>query len=68
MTHASNQNEIATHFRLIYEIGGPLCPKEKGLLPYNGGTVCNDGFSDDSANAICREMGYSEMGQLESEL
>ena len=26
---------------------------------YNGGTVCDDGFSEDSANAICREMGYS---------
>ena len=29
-----------------------------GLLLYNGGTVCDDNFSDDSANAICREMGH----------
>ena len=29
-----------------------------GLLLYNGGTVCDDGFSDNSANAICREMGH----------
>ena len=29
-----------------------------GLLLYNGGTVCaDDYFSDNSANAICREMG-----------
>ena len=29
-----------------------------GLLLYNGGTVCDDRFSDNSANAICREMGH----------
>ena len=59
VTQASTQHEIAKHFRLINEKGGPVGPKETGLLLYNGGTVCNDGFSDDSANAICREMGYS---------
>ena len=31
----------------------------KGLLLYRGGTVCDDYFSDDSANAICRLLGYS---------
>ena len=30
-----------------------------GLLLYEGGTVCDDYFDDNSANAICREMGYS---------
>ena len=30
----------------------------QGLLIYNGGTVCDDFFSDNSADAICREMGY----------
>ena len=25
---------------------------------YNNGTVCDDGFSDNSADAICRQMGY----------
>ena len=29
-----------------------------GLLLYYGKTVCDDGFSDNSANAICRLMGY----------
>ena len=30
----------------------------EGLLLYNGGTVCGDGFSDNSADAICRLLGY----------
>ena len=30
----------------------------RGLLLYNGQTVCDDGFSDNSAIAICRMMGY----------
>ena len=29
-----------------------------GLLLYNGGTVCDGYFSNNSANAICREMGH----------
>ena len=31
---------------------------EEGLLLYNGGTVCDDSFNDNAANAICREMGF----------
>ena len=30
----------------------------RGLLTYNGGTVCDDGFGDIEADVICREMGY----------
>ena len=33
-----------------------------GLLISNGGTACDDSFSDYSADAICREMGY--VGQM----
>ena len=33
-----------------------------GLLLYNEGTVCDDSFSDNSAEAICKEMGF--MGKL----
>ena len=33
-----------------------------GLLLSNGGTVCDDGFSANSADAVCRQMGY--LGQL----
>ena len=29
-----------------------------GLLMNNGGTVCGDSFNTNSANAICRKMGY----------
>ena len=32
--------------------------EEFGLLLYEGGTVCDDNFNDNSANAICREMGH----------
>ena len=31
---------------------------EQGLLLYMEGTVCDDGFDDNAANAICKEMGY----------
>ena len=33
-----------------------------GLLISDGGTVCDDYFSDNSADAICREMGH--IGQM----
>ena len=33
-----------------------------GLLISNGGTACDDSFTDYSADAICREMGY--IGQM----
>ena len=29
-----------------------------GLVLYNGMLVCDDGFSDTAAAAICREMGF----------
>ena len=28
------------------------------MLINNGGTVCDDGFSANSADAVCQEMGY----------
>ena len=31
----------------------------KGLLLFNGGTVCSYNFEDTSAKAICEKMGYS---------
>ena len=47
-------------FRLISEFGDDVSPGERGLLLYKGGTVCATEFSDYSANAICREMGYTK--------
>ena len=32
----------------------------EGLLLSNGGTVCDDSFSENSADAICDKMGFSE--------
>ena len=30
-----------------------------GLLLYNGGTVCDDGFDQNAADAICSLLGYA---------
>ena len=46
-------------FRLVDNSGGDVGEDEMGLLLYSGGTVCDDGFSDTSAHAICREMGFN---------
>ena len=35
-----------------------LEPNQEGLLLYYGKTVCDDLFTSNSADAICREMGY----------
>ena len=29
------------------------------MLLYKGGAVCHDRFNENSANAICKELGYS---------
>ena len=48
-------------FTLVDENGQNLHSNsgERGLLLYDGNTVCDDSFSDNSADAICREMGYA---------
>ncbi|KAL5253602.1 hypothetical protein ACHWQZ_G013415 [Mnemiopsis leidyi] len=53
-------------FHLVDRYGEEIFGTERGLLLYNGGTVCDDSFSEDSANAICREMGYSGSSAWES--
>ena len=45
-------------FQLLNESGEPSSTG-RGLLLYNGGTVCDDSFSSDSAEAICRELGFT---------
>ena len=48
-----------TGFRLVDIDGDDVSAGELGLLLYNGGTVCDDGFGFQSAGAICRKLGYS---------
>ena len=47
--------EAGEGFRLANIVGS----ENNGLLLYNNGTVCGKRFSANSANAICRAMGYS---------
>ena len=47
-------------FIIVNAHGEEVSPGEQGLLLFKGGTVCDDGFSEQSAHAICREMGYLE--------
>ena len=59
ISHRSyNDNDIAD-IGLIDSRGNPAGPESFGLLIINNGTVCNDYFTANSADAICREMGYS---------
>ena len=48
-------------FRLVNENGETIGSdsSEWGLLLYHGDTVCDDEFDDNSADAICNEMGYT---------
>ena len=51
----------STLFRLVDDDKNEVEGGQMGLLLYNGGTVCDDSlsFTDNSADAICREMGYT---------
>ena len=50
-----------TSFELVNEDGNRIEDANgiRGLLIYNGGTVCDDGFGDSEADVICQEMGYN---------
>jgi len=47
------------NFQLVNEDGDIVGAGVEALLTYQGGTVCDDYFSDNAATAICREMGFS---------
>ena len=48
-----------THFSLVDRNGAPVGADKLGLLLYNGGSVCSGkAFSDNSADAVCRLLGY----------
>ena len=63
LSHLGSRSE---GFSLVNRDGDEISGRERGLLLYNGGTVCDDYFSDYSADAICREMGYSGASAWES--
>ena len=45
-------------FTLVDHNGNTITDQQEGLLLYKSGTVCDDIFSNNSASAICKEMGY----------
>ena len=47
-------------FRIVDQYG--LNSDNFGLLLYNGGTVCDDIFDQNAANAICSLLGYAASG------
>ena len=46
--------------------GNVLGAEEKGLLLYGGGTVCDDFFDNNAANAICKELGFESASRWTS--
>ena len=57
---------LSSIFRLVDDNGNEVEGGRMGLLLYNGGTVCDDSFTENSADAICREMGYSAASNWDS--
>jgi len=53
------ETERPLPFTLVDSNGRAIEGRQKGLLLYKGGTVCDDYFSTDSANVICQYMGYT---------
>ena len=54
---AKNANQIFPESRLVDKAGNVTKEKEFGLLLLNGGTVCNNDFGTNAANAACHLMG-----------
>ncbi|XP_063683738.1 multiple epidermal growth factor-like domains protein 10 isoform X2 [Bolinopsis microptera] len=49
---------VSGEFTLVDRRGQQIVGEAQGLLLYNGGTVCDDSFNENSGNAVCRQMGY----------
>ena len=47
-------------FFLVDSEGNEVEEEQMGLLLYKGGTVCDDHFDNDAADAICREMNFTQ--------
>ena len=55
---------VVPRFTLVDYRGRTINGQQEGLLLFNGGTVCDDGFTTNSANAICRTMGYTSQSHF----
>lgn len=55
---AFSDTHVSEGFRVLDKFGNAVENGSRGLLTYNRGTVCDDGFGDTEANAICIEMGF----------
>ena len=52
---------LNSDFGLMGADGNFILGQKEGLLLYKSGTVCNEGFTDQSANVVCQKMGYHGM-------
>ena len=55
-------------FSLVDRTGFTVSGNREFLLLFNGGTVCSDQFTNQSADAICRNMGYSRADSWRADL
>ena len=53
---SQNLRKKFSGFSLVDSNGNPA--GVQGLLLWNGGTVCDDSFNDNAADAICRVLGH----------
>ena len=54
-----SDGERETYFDIVELVGQRVVGGgSSGLLLYNGGTVCDDGFDKNAADAICSHLGY----------
>ena len=53
-----NLKKSSTEFEIIGTDGKPTFDQLEGVLLFEGGTVCADGFTNLAADAVCRHMGH----------
>ena len=68
ITDRKQEDQFNTPFALVDEGGNRVKDGEQGLLLYKRGTVCDDKFTDDAANSICRDMGFGTADKWSSGL
>lgn len=53
-----SKNSNNAEFVLVDPNENVITDDSEGLLLFEGGTVCDDGWTDMTANLICRKMGH----------